>query len=540
LPHLYRRAFAAAVLCLCTLPVSGLDVFVNGKLEQRDLFAAVPWDPAEYRLPEEGPGTGPVEGAEKRVVRGYSLGAAPPLFASAYKIEVVSASGRQVIEDERLGDLLFEGVLVPGERGTELYIAGRHFRGVEEIDVYGEPVESGTVTVWLSWEGVDRLREELERFGRHHAIDIEVEEIPSSETKLTATLRGGGSMPELVMLQSSSLAQLVSARALQRLDYLDLGYSGEKGRGAFRLDGSSWAAPIYSDVQLLFYNPELVPGSPQAGWSFEEFETLARKAGERDGVETPAAWNAYSAYWLSPWLFAFGKETLVEPDGRIAVDGEPTRRAMEYLLSLRERGLLRVTERSAMISDFAAGRTAMILTGSYSIPHFRRLGIPFKPVPLPVNREKGRETGQKTGQETGRETGQETGRETGQETGRAAAPFIDYKGLAIPRRSRRPILARRVLQFLTGAGVQQRFSAAVHKLPARRGAWPAVRDEIEYFEVLEAAYRQGVTVPPQRAYGVYKNTMWKLLRFAFSGKMSVREVLSTGQRIIDNKLRQSQ
>jgi hypothetical protein len=56
---------------------------------------------------------------------------------------------------------------------------------------------------------------------------------------------------------------------------------------------------------------------------------------------------------------------------------------------------------------------------------------------------------------------------------------------------------------------------------------------------MQSSYRQGRAVPPERAYGVYKNTMWKLLRFVFSGRMSVEEVLSTGQRLIDNTLREA-
>jgi hypothetical protein len=56
---------------------------------------------------------------------------------------------------------------------------------------------------------------------------------------------------------------------------------------------------------------------------------------------------------------------------------------------------------------------------------------------------------------------------------------------------------------------------------------------------MRAGFRQGAVVPPQRAYGIYKNTMWKLLRFVFSGRMGIEEVLATGQRIIDNKLQQA-
>jgi ABC-type glycerol-3-phosphate transport system substrate-binding protein len=97
------------------------------------------------------------------------------------------------------------------------------------------------------------------------------------------------------------------------------------------------------------------------------------------------------------------------------------------------------------------------------------------------------------------------------------------------------VLARRFLQHLTGPGVQQRFTSKLSKLPARRDVWSVLEDSMEYFSQLERSYEQGVPVPAERSYGIYKNTMWKLLRFVFSGKMGVPEVLKTGQRLIDNK-----
>jgi ABC-type glycerol-3-phosphate transport system substrate-binding protein len=508
MPSPARRICSGAVFCLSlcllfglnTFSAQGLDISVNGSLDTRSVLEEVPWEPARIQLPYNAGSP-----------RAYVLGEVAPLFTSAYRMEIETESGSTEISRDDLGDLLFESYLVPRDDGVELYTAGRRFRGVEGIDLYGEPAGTGELTIWLSWEGVGLLKEELSRFAEYHGIDLDLQQIPNTETKLTAALRGGGELPDLVMVQASSIGELAAARALQGLDYLDLSYAGEKGSEAFRLDETTWAAPFYCDIQLLFYNPELVPGRPEAGWTFDEFESLARRVREEHGEVAPASWNAYSAYWLSPFLYAFGKERLVEENGDIVIDEEPTRKAMEYLVSLRDRRLLRVSERDAMVSDFAAGRTAMILTGSYSIPHFRRLGIPFRPAPFPVNGE----------------------------IGRAAASFIDYKGFGITRRSRSPVLARRFLQFLTGPGVQQRFCTEVHKLSARQDSWSVLSRELEYYEAMRAGFRQGAVVPPQRAYGIYKNTMWKLLRFVFSGRMGIEEVLATGQRIIDNKLQQA-
>ena len=42
--------------------------------------------------------------------------------------------------------------------------------------------------------------------------------------------------------------------------------------------------------------------------------------------------------------------------------------------------------------------------------------------------------------------------------------------------------------------------------------------------------------PAEKAYGVYKSTMWKLIRFILTGQMSIEQTLEQGQEIIDSKL----
>ncbi len=490
--------FLSAPLCAVELYVN--DSFFDVYSDTTETFAPYP-----ISLPNAG---------DTEFSYGHSLGELFPLFSSAYRMEIigVGAEGREkrsVIERDDLGDHLFESALVSGAGGAYDCIAEKRvYSDVKRITVFGDILEDKHLSIWLSWEGVDELKEEIRRFAETHGVKVKLVRVPNTETKLIAGLRGGGSLPDLVMLQSSSIADLVDARALQPLDYFSTDHVAEKGRAAFSLGGRLWAVPFYFDAQMLFYNPNLLTITPEAGWSLEEFERTAESVKNRHPDVYPACWNAYSAYWLSPFLRAFGKRRLVEADGRIRIDDLPTRRAIEYLLSLSERGLLEVSERDAMTAYFASGRTAMILTGSYSIPHFLRLGIPFAVVPMPVNRK----------------------------TAGPVAPFLDFKGFALTRRSRVPITARRFIQHLSGPGVQRRFSVRLSKLPARRDVWPALEEEMEFFDEMRMSYEQGMPVPAERSYGIYKNTMWKLLRFVFSGKMTVPDVLKSGQRIIDTTL----
>ena len=76
------------------------------------------------------------------------------------------------------------------------------------------------------------------------------------------------------------------------------------------------------------------------------------------------------------------------------------------------------------------------------------------------------------------------------------------------------------------------------KLPVNRDSWEIMKQENPHFPVLTRSAESGIPVPSEQAYGVYKNTMWKLLRFVFSGQMSAAEALEQGQRIIETQLEQ--
>jgi len=72
------------------------------------------------------------------------------------------------------------------------------------------------------------------------------------------------------------------------------------------------------------------------------------------------------------------------------------------------------------------------------------------------------------------------------------------------------------------------------KIPVNRSV---LMDRLESGDALYQLYQHaldvGTFVPALNAYDLYKNTLWKLLRFVFLDQMSIPEVLEKGQRIID-------
>jgi maltose-binding protein MalE len=147
-----------------------------------------------------------------------------------------------------------------------------------------------------------------------------------------------------------------------------------------------------------------------------------------------------------------------------------------------------------------------MLSGSYSIAGLEELSIPFGVASYPFDSE----------------------------TGRWISPMVDIKGFGITRKTREPILSLALLEYLTGCNVQQRFCVPVKKIPANRDVLSFYLESGDALSKLfQHALQTGTFVPAQNTYDLYKNTMWKLIRFVFLDQMSIPDVLEKGQEIIN-------
>ena len=464
--------------------------------------------------------------AGERVLYGVSLLELLPLSYSCDEVRVYGATSDETWSaDSReanhanFADSFSTGFLYKNGARWDLTYLGRTISEVESIEIDAEFLDDRRLTIWTSWEGTSELKHEITRFAELHGCSIDSISVANTQTKLIAGVRAGIRIPDVVMVKSDYISELLSARALQPVDTL-IGHL-TKSAEAFEIDGHIWAAPFYFDAQVAFVNPEIfadvyvgdnddrqkfVNKALAGTWTIEDMEEASLAV--IDDVAVPMAWNAYSAYWFLPFLSAFGRESDFSINNAVTVDDRSSRKALEYLLDLETRGLFKPIEREAMISLFVTGDAGLILSGSYSIATFENLGIDFIVAPFPAN----------------------------DDTGFFVTPLLDYKGFAITRRARNPALARRLVQHLCGPGVQSRFSSTLSKLPAREDMWPLIANEIPWSAALAASADRGIPVPPDRGYAVYKQTMWKLLRLVFSGKMDVEEALASGQSVIDTQL----
>lgn len=524
-------------LICCTSVVDALDIIAGSAVPRR-------YDPATIALlarplvVDSSSSRPTIKSGSAAISDVVALGELIPLMAEVWKIEARSDSGNLILEDADLGERLFDMYISVSGDTLDFIARGKRLRGVERLVLSCELLAEKNLDVWVSWEGVPELKAEASRFATAGGVSVKVTDVPNTQTKLLAVARAGGNLPDVVMIQSDYAPALASAKIIQSVEYLRTDDLVTKGFSAFSHDGKVWALPFYFDSQLVFYNRQMVGRDINPDWSTDDLERLALSvsgsgagngssgnsatvpvaggrtsasgSGDRKekGLRVPMAWNAYSAYWLLPFIAGFGKSSLLEPDGSLRVNDLPTSRALNWLVDLRDRGLLEPAERDAMIAWFATGRTAFILSGSYSIPEFSRLGIDFGVAPYPVVSA----------------------------TGKPLAPLLDFKGLAIGRRTKRPVLARRFVQYMTSPPVQASFTSRLFKLPASRIAMESSKTTNRFYPQLARSYETGWVVPPEESYGAFKNVMWKLLRFLFTGQMDVPAILGMAEKLMAENL----
>lgn len=436
----------------------------------------------------------------------------PPLL-EAYQLDIYTESQKISFQNDDLAELFTSVYLVNNFR--DLYWQQKWYRNIIRLNINGIPVIDPQLEIWISWEGTRQLKNEIKLYTDRFGIKAKVTEVPKISSKLIAVDRAGGHIPDLIMVQSDYLPQLTDFNVLQNLDYLKTLPLVDSGRQAFLLAKKIWAIPFYFDAQLFFLNNNIIEQLPELDWTLGDLTDLCRSLKQQGYL--PLSLNAYSAYWLLPFQFGFGKENLFEKDGSLIIHDNPTRQALTYLLEQEKNGLFKSQERSAMMSFFLKNKTAMMLSGSYSIPQLKKLGMNFSVLPFPYN----------------------------EKTKKHLSPLLDFKGLAIPKKTHNPVLARRMVQYLTGYGSVSRFIRPLYKLPANDLAWktlgnlgPDDHDDQDHhvYKVLSYSREIGTVVPSDRSYTIFKNTMWKLLHFIFEGKMSIAETLNHGQNIITNKM----
>ncbi len=363
------------------------------------------------------------------------------------------------------------------------------------------------LTVWISWEGSDLLKKEISQFAKEKNYSINVHYIPKIKSKLSTVVKAKGKLPDLFMVKSDYISPLFNYDVFTNLQGVNTNDITKKGIKAFKYHNKLTAIPFYFDTQVMLYNKSLVDSIDDTSITTEQLEKISLNLKKKGDI--PLSWNLYSAYWLLPFQIGFGKD-INDPDNIAIINDPPTRSALAYLLNLKNEGLLVPLLRGAIKSKFIDNKIGFILTGSYAIPNFKKAGVNIGVLTFPFISK----------------------------TQRYASPLLDFKGFAISKNSANKEEALQLINYLISAKVQLDIAQQLYKIPANTSIWSQIKDNTGYFKVFFKSYTIGTVIPPSYSYVVYKNTMWKILRFIVGGKLSIGEGLKKGQQIINAKLKE--
>lgn len=137
-------------------------------------------------------------------------------------------------------------------------------------------------------------------------------------------------------------------------------------------NGKYWAMPISVDCLAMFYNKQhFKEKGIKVPETFDEFTEAAEKL--TDAGKGRYGFFIYPNGWyFEPFLFGFGGQYF-SPEGKLAINSDHTKKAMEYLLLLKDTlhavppVSLRSNSYPTMISSFKNGLVSMIFTGPWAI-----------------------------------------------------------------------------------------------------------------------------------------------------------------------------
>ncbi|MCK4548238.1 MAG: extracellular solute-binding protein [Candidatus Eisenbacteria sp.] len=330
------------------------------------------------------------------------------------------------------------------------------------------------LSVWHQMEGAGRevLQKQLDRFMESHP-GWEVTQLYKETEELrthfqTAALAGSG--PDLVYGPADQIGPFETMGLIQPLENLVSPDTVDWAEGARVYFGGHLyqIADRVGNHLALVYNRDLLQDPPlDTAELIRIGKGLTRDLNGDGRLDQYAlVWNYSEPFFFIPFLSGFGGWVVDE-------ESHPTLNTPEMVAALRFCANLKDLHRIAPLDAdretadalFKGGRAAMIINGSWAWGGYTKAGIDYGVARIPRI----------------------------EKTGRWPAPMISAKGYSINInvRGERLVRVTELLEFLTGAEVQIKFSRALHTVPARISARESaevgkddlLRQSIRQFEV---------------------------------------------------------
>jgi multiple sugar transport system substrate-binding protein len=329
----------------------------------------------------------------------------------------------------------------------------------------GRSGTSRELRVWAFGAEGEAIAPMVREFERANPdIHVRVQQIPwtaAHEKLLTAFV--GGALPDVAQLGNTWIPEFAALRALAPLDSALSRDSTHMPRDDYFpgvvatnvVDDTLYGVPWYVDTRVMFYRADLLrrAGVAHAPTTWAEWrDALIRVKPLQPAASFPMLMPLDE--WAQPVILALqsGAPLLADHGTRGFFRDPRFRRGFEFYIDLFRDSLapaLANTQISNVYQEFAAGRTAMYITGPWNVGEFRKR--------LPDSLQHAWATAALPGPN---------------------GPGVSFAGgssLVMMRSARHPADALRFIAFLSEPARQAAFYEVTGDLPARRSAWSAPR-----------------------------------------------------------------
>jgi multiple sugar transport system substrate-binding protein len=307
-------------------------------------------------------------------------------------------------------------------------------------------------------EALGPIAREFER--ANPGVHVRVQAIPwtaAHEKLLTAYV--GGALPDVAQLGNTWIPEFAALNALEPLDAYVARDTVLVPRSDYFpgvlatniVDSVLYGVPWYVDTRVMFYRTDLLRAAgiaslPTTWAAWRDAMAKVKK------VQPPGSYPALLPVneWAQPVIFGMqsGGKLLADHGTRGAFSDAKFRRGFEFYVNLFRDSLapaLANTQISNVFQEFAAGRTAMYITGPWNVGEFKKR--------LPANLQNAWMTAPLPGPDS------------------VGISTAGGSSIVLMRGSAKKSVAWKFVTFMSDPARQARFYETTGDLPARRSAW---------------------------------------------------------------------
>lgn len=265
----------------------------------------------------------------------------------------------------------------------------------------GPDTRALTFSTWGSIDEIDTLKPLLAEFQRENPdVPVKLIHIPDEYPHKIRLLASSRQMPDVLFMENQTLPGFAKRGVLRDLGpYLANDATLKRSdfypqvMQAMTVDQTLYGIPRDLSNLVIYYNRRLFDQAgvpvPRAGWTYEDMVAKAKRLTKGDD-QFGVGFAPYPLYWL-PYLWSDGVDLMTPDMTRCTLLDPPTLAAMQRYLDLRWKHHVAPTEaqvgNARMSQLFAQGKLAMLVTGRWVVPGFRKkLDFPWDVAPFPAGK----------------------------------------------------------------------------------------------------------------------------------------------------------